>query len=104
MGCPVSSILSGASQVEIGYALSVTLPMAVNQLQNPILSPNPSVCVCVCVPMAQRGDEIEAAVNAVVHDVPSVQTALVVEIALKLVVDVGDDGAETGGETRSSSH
>lgn len=45
-------------------------------------------------PVAQRGDEVEATVDTVVHDVSAVQAALVVEVALKLVVDVGDDGAE----------
>lgn len=46
--------------------------------------------------MAERGDEIEAAVNSVVDDVSAIQPALIVEVALKLVVDVADDGAETG--------
>lgn len=46
--------------------------------------------------MAEWGNEVEAAVNSVVNDVPAVQTALVVEVALKLVVDVADDGVETG--------
>ena len=55
--------------------------------------------------MSQRGDEVEAAVHPVVHDVPAVQPALVVQVALELVVDVGDDGAEavwgrgTGGHS-----
>lgn len=48
-------------------------------------------------PVAERRDEVEAAVNSVVDDVPAVETALVVEVALKLVVDVADDGVETGG-------
>lgn len=48
--------------------------------------------------MAERRDEIEAAVDAVVNDVPAIQAALVVEVALKLVVDVADDGAEAGTE------
>lgn len=52
--------------------------------------------------MSQRGDEVEAAVDSVVHDVPSVQAALVVKVALKLVVDVTDDCAETG-KTQSVS-
>lgn len=45
--------------------------------------------------MAEWRDEVEAAVNSVVDDVPAVETALVVEVALKLVVDVADDGVET---------
>lgn len=48
--------------------------------------------------MPEGGDEIEAAVDPIVHDVPAVEAALVVEVALKLVVDVADDGAETGRE------
>lgn len=47
-------------------------------------------------PVAERRDEVEAAVNSVVDDVPAVESALVVEVALKLVVDVADDGVETG--------
>lgn len=46
--------------------------------------------------MAERGDEVEAAVNSVVNDVSAIEAALVVEVALKLVVDVADDGVETG--------
>lgn len=55
-------------------------------------------------PVAKRGDEIEAAVNSVVHNVSTIQAALVVEVPLKLVVDVADDGAEAGGETQPSAH
>lgn len=51
--------------------------------------------VCVDGPVAERRDEVEAAVNSVVDDVSAVQTALIVEVALKLVIDVTDDGAET---------
>lgn len=50
-------------------------------------------------PVAEWRDEVEAAVNSVVDDVPAVEAALVVEVALKLVVDVADDGVETGRET-----
>lgn len=52
-------------------------------------------------PVAERGDEIEAAVNSIVDDVSAIKTALVVEVALKLVINVADDGAETGGETHT---
>lgn len=48
--------------------------------------------------MPEGGDEIEAAVDPIVHNVSAVKAALVVEVALKLVVDVADDGAETGRE------
>lgn len=50
----------------------------------------------VSAPVAQRGDEVEAAVDPVVHYVSAVEATFVVEVALELVVDVGDDGAETG--------
>lgn len=48
-------------------------------------------------PMAQWGDKIEAAVNSVVDNVSAIEAALVVEVALKLVIDVADNGVETGG-------
>lgn len=48
--------------------------------------------------MAERGDEVEAAVNSVVNDVSAIKTALVMEVALELVVDVADNGAETRGQ------
>lgn len=47
-------------------------------------------------PMAEWRDEIEAAVNSVVNNVSAIQTALIMEVTLKLVVNVADDGAETG--------
>lgn len=40
------------------------------------------------VPVAERRDEVEAAVDSVVLDVPPVQAALVSEVLLKLLVDV----------------
>lgn len=46
--------------------------------------------------MTERGNEIEAAMNSIVNDVSAVKTALIVEVALKLVINVADDGAETG--------
>lgn len=45
--------------------------------------------MCGCsVPVAEGRDEVEAAVDSVVLDVPSVQAALVSEVLLKLLVDV----------------
>ena len=44
-----------------------------------------------CAPVSEGGDEVEATVHPVVDDVPSVQTALVMQVPLKLLVDVGDD-------------
>ena len=38
--------------------------------------------------------EVEAAVHPVVHNVSSVQSALVMEVPFKLIVDVLDDGLE----------
>lgn len=46
--------------------------------------------------MAEWRDEIEAAVNSVVHNVSTVETALVMEVALKLVINIADNGAKTG--------
>lgn len=46
--------------------------------------------------MTERGNEIEAAMNSIVNDVSAVKTALIVEVALKLVINVADDSAETG--------
>ncbi len=40
------------------------------------------------VPVAKWRDEVEAAVDSVVLDVPSVQPALVSEVLFKLLVDV----------------
>lgn len=40
------------------------------------------------VPVAERGDEVQAAVDSVVLDVPPVQAALISKILLKLLVDV----------------
>lgn len=42
----------------------------------------------VSVPVAERGNEVQAAVDSVVLDVPPVQAALVSEVLLKLLVDV----------------
>ena len=44
--------------------------------------------------MACWVDEVEAAVDAVVDDVPAIQTTLICEIFLKLRVDVANDGLE----------
>lgn len=46
--------------------------------------------------MAEGGDEIEAAVNSVVNDVSAIEAAFIMEVALKLVINVTDNGAETG--------
>ena len=45
--------------------------------------------------VAGRIDEIETAVNAIVHNVAPIQTRLVLEVLLKLVVYVLNDWLET---------
>ena len=45
-------------------------------------------CMLSVVPVAKRRDEVEAAVDSVVLDVPPVQPALISEVLLKLLVDV----------------
>lgn len=56
--------------------------------------------------MAKRRDEVEAAVDSVVYDVAPVQTTLIMQVSLKLVVNVVDDCFEAvvgeGGEREAS--
>lgn len=44
--------------------------------------------------MSERGDEVEATVDTIIHDVSAVQAALVVQVSLKLIIDVGNDGVK----------
>lgn len=44
--------------------------------------------------MSEWRYEVEAAVHPVVHNVSPVQSTLVAEVALKLIVNVLDDGLE----------
>ena len=44
--------------------------------------------------VARGRDEVEAAMHAVVADVAAVETRLVLQVLLKLLVDVSDDGLE----------
>lgn len=53
-----------------------------------------SVQVCVCLPMSKWRYKVETAVHPVVHNVSSVQPTLIVEVSLKLIVNVLDDGLE----------
>lgn len=53
----------------------------------------------VSLPMAERGDEVQAAVDTVVLYVPPVQAALVSEVLLKLLVDVVLQVLPAGGQT-----
>lgn len=48
------------------------------------------------IPVSKGGYEVKAAVNSVIHNVAPVQATLVVEVSFKLIVDVVDDGFETG--------
>lgn len=48
-------------------------------------------------PVPKRGDEVQAAVHAVVLDVLAVEAALVAEILLKLLVHVVGDGLPAAG-------
>lgn len=45
--------------------------------------------------MSKRRDEIKAAVNAIINDVPSVQATLIMQVALKLIIDILNDCFET---------
>ena len=46
-------------------------------------------------PVARRRNEVEAAVDAIVANVASVETRFVLQVFLELVVDVGNDRFET---------
>ena len=51
------------------------------------------------LPVSGGVDEVEAAVDAVVHDVPAVEAALIMQVLLKLVVYVLDDRLEAAPNT-----
>jgi hypothetical protein len=46
--------------------------------------------------VSPRRDEVEAAVDPIVRNVPSVQPSLPMEKLFKLVINVLDNGTETG--------
>ena len=46
--------------------------------------------------MTSRIDEVETAVDSVVNNMAAVESGLILKVALKLVIDVLDDGLETG--------
>lgn len=48
--------------------------------------------------MASRVDEVEAAMDSVVDNVATVEARLILQVALKLVIDITDDGLEAGIE------
>ncbi len=43
------------------------------------------------LPVSKRRDEVKAAVYSVVNDVSTVQAALVVQVSLKLIINILDD-------------
>lgn len=47
------------------------------------------------LPMTKWWNEIEAAMNPVIYDMPSVQTTLIMQISLKLLINVRDYGLKT---------
>ena len=59
------------------------------------------VCVCVSLPMAERWDEVQAAVDPIILDVLSVQSTLIPEILLKLLIYVVCDRLPTGTHTET---
>lgn len=50
--------------------------------------------------MSQGGNEVEAAVNSVVNNVSTIESTLIMEVALKLVINVADNGTEATGGRR----
>lgn len=54
--------------------------------------------------MSQGGNEVEAAVNSVVNNVSTIESTLIMEVALKLVINVADNGAEATGGRRKRLH
>lgn len=47
------------------------------------------------LPVSKWRNEIEAAVNSVVHNVSAIQATLIMQVAFKLIVNVLDDGLKT---------
>lgn len=52
----------------------------------------------VCLPVSKWRYEIEAAVNSVVHNVSAIQATFIMQVALKLIVNVLDDSLKAVGE------
>ncbi len=61
-----------------------------------------SVQVCACLPVSKWRYKVETTVHSVVHYVSSVQPALIVEVSLKLIIDVLDDGLEADNTERET--
>ena len=62
------------------------------------------VCVCVSLPVPERRNEVEAAVDSVVLDVLSVQPALIPEVLLKLLIYVVCDRLPAGTHIHTHTH
>ena len=54
------------------------------------------------LPVSKGRYEVEAAVNSVVHDVSAVQTTLIMQVALKLIINVLDDSLKADVETQEN--
>lgn len=70
----------------------------------PMCQYNVSVRACSCVPMSQRRDEVEAAVDAVVNNVSAVKATFIMQVTLKLVINVGNNGTETARKHKALGH
>lgn len=55
------------------------------------------------LPVSKRRDEVKAAVYSVVNDVSAVQSALVVQVSLKLIIDILDDRLKAVEENKAES-
>lgn len=55
--------------------------------------------------MARRVDKVKAGVDPVVHNVSSVQSTLIIQIPLKLIINVANNRLETTEKfSRTSKH
>lgn len=56
------------------------------------------------LPVSEGGNKVKATVHPVIDDVPSVQTALIMQVPFKLLIDVGDDCLKAGRNTNTTNH
>lgn len=52
------------------------------------------------LPMTKRWNEIETAMDSIIYDVPSVQSTLIMQVSLKLLINVRDYGLKTEKQTQ----
>lgn len=52
------------------------------------------------LPMTKWWNEIETAMNSIIYDMPSVQSTLIMQVSLKLLINVRDYGLKTVKQTR----